>query len=213
MAQDWNIQPRADGCAACGRPFEDGAVYCSCLLFGKDGYSRSDRCAECWQQREDDGDAYSSWQGIYRAPAPVPEEALKKETAESLLRRLIEDDDESKTNVVYILGVMLERKRMLVERDIQGRDDGSLIRVYEHRQTGETFLIRDPQLTFDALDAVQTEVAAMLGWKRAGERAAEDGPAEGGDSAEPPAQASAADDDETAAIAQPPRTDAPSGPA
>jgi len=132
----------------------------------------------------------------------VPEEALKKETAESLLRRLIEDDDESKTNVIYILGVMLERKRMLVERDIQGRDDGSLIRVYEHRQTGETFLIRDPQLAFDALEAVQTEVVAMLGWKRAGERPAE-----------PPAQESAADDDETAAVAQPPGTDAPSGPA
>jgi hypothetical protein len=38
-----------------------------------------------------------------------------------------------------------------------------LIRVYEHKKTGETFLIPDPKLGFDQLSQVQTEVAEMLG--------------------------------------------------
>ena len=48
-------------------------------------------------------------------PPPEPEEALKKETAESLLRRIMTKEDETKINLVYILAVMLERKRILVD--------------------------------------------------------------------------------------------------
>ena len=86
-----------------------------------------------------------------------------KETAESLLRQLIEVEDPSKTNVMYILAVMLERRRIFAERDVQERRDGMKIRVYEHKKTGETFLIPDPQLKLSDIHHVQEEVVAMLG--------------------------------------------------
>jgi hypothetical protein len=35
--------------------------------------------------------------------------------------------------------------------------------VYEHAQSGEVFLIEDPQLTFEQLPAVQREVSELLG--------------------------------------------------
>ena len=75
----------------------------------------------------------------------------------------MEDEDDTRINVIYILAVMLERKRILVERDIQTKDDGTTIRVYEHRQSGETFLIPEPYLRLDQLEHVQTEVVEMLG--------------------------------------------------
>ncbi len=162
MAQDWDIKPRDSACHQCQTPFEDGQICHSRLVFGTEGYRRTDLCETCQASRPE-ADAWSAWQGVYRAPPPPEEEALKKETAESMLRRLMEDPEESRLNVVFILAVMLERKRILVEKDVREREDGTLVRLYEHRATGETFLVRDPQLKLSELDSVQTEVIAMLG--------------------------------------------------
>jgi hypothetical protein len=64
---------------------------------------------------------------------------------------------------MFILAVMLERKRELVERDVQERDDGTRIRIYEHRRTGEMFSIVDPDLKLSELAPVQAEVNELLG--------------------------------------------------
>lgn len=141
----------------------DNQPYFAILVWGDDGYVRTDFCENCWAQKQEIGSPYSIWQGVFKMPAPAQEEPLKKETAESLLRRLMENEDKSKINVIYILAIMLERKRILVERDIQTRNDGTIIHIYEHRKTGETFLIPDPHLKLDQLESVQQEVIAMLG--------------------------------------------------
>ncbi|MBI2438602.1 MAG: hypothetical protein HYV36_07315 [Lentisphaerae bacterium] len=36
------------------------------------------------------------------------------------------------------------------------------MRIYEHRQTGDSFIITDPQLRLDQVKQVQTEVMALL---------------------------------------------------
>ncbi len=163
MAQDWDIKPRANECRACGTPFSDGQPYWAVLLRGEEGYVRADHCEGCWEREKEQATPYSSWQGVFRLPRPPEEEVLRKETAESLLRRLMEDEETDQTNVIYILAVMLERKRTLVERDVLVDDDGAVTRVYEHRKTGETFLVPDPQLQLDQLEQVQQEVVAQLG--------------------------------------------------
>jgi hypothetical protein len=87
----------------------------------------------------------------------------------------MEDNDSEHRNVIYILAVMLERKRILVERDVQ-RDEGEItLRIYEHRETGESFLVPDPRLGFDALESLQEEVIAMLGGPRKKKASEEDG--------------------------------------
>ena len=40
---------------------------------------------------------------------------------------------------------------------------GLKVRVYEHRKTGETFVVPDPGLRLDELEQVQQEVIALLG--------------------------------------------------
>ena len=162
MAQDWDIRPRAEICTGCKQPFQDRQAFYSGLVFGEQGYAREDYCETCWPKRMTAGALYSVWRSIFRKPPPAPEDPLKKETAESLLRRLIEQEDERHRNVIYILAVMLERKRLLVEKSVQTREDGVMIRVYEHRKSAETFLIPDPRLRLDELDAVQQEVMTML---------------------------------------------------
>ncbi|MBL7077973.1 MAG: hypothetical protein ISS31_10950 [Kiritimatiellae bacterium] len=171
MATDWDIRPRASVCAQCDAEFQDRQDCFSVLRFtDEEGYVRADYCAECWTAKPPDDRGVSMWKGLFLLPPPPEAEALEQNTAESLLRRLMDEDPESHANVIYILAVMLERKRQFIERATQTRDD-VLIRVYEYRKTGETFLIRDPMLSLDELEPVQEQVVALLG---GGEKPAEE---------------------------------------
>ncbi len=164
MNPEWNIRTCADQCCACGRRFADRERLMSRLRFAAEGYLRDDFCAGCWPGRKTDGGAeVSAWSAAWLAPAPKAPEALKKETAESLLREMMETDDPGRRNVIFILAVMLERRRILVEKEVQVHPDGRKIRVYEHKQTGESFVVPDPQLRLLEIEGVQREVMELLG--------------------------------------------------
>ena len=164
MNAEWNIRACADQCAACQTKFADRETLMSRLRFTADGYVRDDYCAGCWPGREPGADAETSaWSAVWHAPAPKAPEALRKETAESLLRELMETEDPSRRNVIFILAVMLERRRLLVEKEVQIQPDGVKIRVYEHKQTGESFVVPDPQLKLAEIESVQREVMDLLG--------------------------------------------------
>ncbi len=168
MSQDWDIKPCSGVCASCSRTFEDKEAYISMLAYIEhEGYRRSDYCMECRPVQEDGGasDSHGVWQGVFRAPPPPEEEAVTKETAETLLRRFIEEDDESKANVIYVLAIMLERKKLFVEKSRDSRKDGKRILIFEHRKTGESFIVPDPDLKLGQLEDVQTEVTLLLGGK------------------------------------------------
>ena len=164
MNSEWNIRTCADQCAACQKKFADREQLMSRLRFGPDGYVREDFCSACWPARAaGEGPEVSAWSAVWMAPAKKAGEPLKKETAESLLRELMETDDPARRNVIFILAVMLERRRILVEKEVQTQPDGLKIRVYEHKQTGESFIVPDPQLRLKEIESVQIEVMEMLG--------------------------------------------------
>jgi hypothetical protein len=56
---------------------------------------------------------------------------------------------------------MLERQKLLRETDSQRTPTG-ILRVYEHRKTGEIFLIRDPNIPLSEVESVQKEVFELL---------------------------------------------------
>lgn len=164
MNAEWNIRACTDRCVACEKKFADRETLMSRLLFTPDGYVRDDFCADCWPNRTLGANTETSvWSAVWHAPAPKAPEALKKETAESLLREFMETEDPAKRNVVFILAVMLERRRLLVEKEVQLQPDGIKIRVYEHKQTGEIFVVPDPQLRLAEIESVQREVMELLG--------------------------------------------------
>src|SRR5438552_3400696 len=112
---EWNIQSRAHACAECHKHFADQETYHTLLFDEKAQLHRSDICDACWQRQYSEGARerkgfVSYWQGIYEAPPPRSD-PIQKETAESLLRKLIELNDPRYIPAAYILAVMLERKR------------------------------------------------------------------------------------------------------
>ena len=160
--QDWDIKPRSKVCQRCQKEFTDRQAYFTGLSFGEGGYQRIDCCEPCWGPQSQEVTYYSYWQGLFRVPPAEPDRAVRKEDAESLLRRLMELKDDARRNAVYILAVMLERQRLFAHTETQTRIDGVRVLVYEHKKTGEVFLIPDPQLRLDQLDYVQQEVMALL---------------------------------------------------
>jgi hypothetical protein len=164
LITEWNIQSRGHGCEACGKAFADKESYHTLLIDEKAEFRRSDVCIPCWQSKFSDAENrngfISHWQGMYEAPPPVTE-AIQKETAETLLRKLIEQNDPQHAPAGYILAVMLERKRILKVKE-QLHRDGQRIFIYEQPKTGDVFTIADPNLRLDQLEQVQRDVAALL---------------------------------------------------
>ena len=160
---EWNIQSRAHACEACGQPFADKQPYRTVLFEEGKELRRSDICEPCAQKNGDVRSRpgfISHWQGIFELPPPVAE-AIQKDTAETLLRKLVEQNDPQHAPAAYILAVMLERKRLLKIKE-QIKRDGHRIFIYEQPKTGDIFTIADPDLRLDQLEQVQRDVAQLL---------------------------------------------------
>jgi hypothetical protein len=164
---EWNIQSRAQVCEACAQPFADRQPYHTLLYNEKlEDLRRLDVCDACWQSQFSDGARerkgfVSHWQGIYEVPPAETPDPIQKETAETLLRKLIEQNDPRNMPAAFILAVMLERKRLLKVKEHLQRE-GKRIFVYEHPKTGDIFTIADPDLHLNQLEAVQHDVARLL---------------------------------------------------
>lgn len=156
---NWSVRKCAKECSKCSAEFKDKEILYSKLTFEEGQYERLDLCKGCWDK---DDPGLSSWKTTFLVPPPPEEEAVKKENAESLLRRLLAKENEEDRDAVFILTVMLERKKILVERDVKTTEDGLKLRVYEHKKTNESFMVVDPQLKLDELADVQEQVVALL---------------------------------------------------
>ena len=159
----WEVKGRSSVCLATEKHFEPGETIYSRLVARLDGVYREDFCREGWTNALQE-EAMFHWKTRYRPPAPKKEPPFREENAEEVLRELLGRQDPALINTVFILAVMLERKKILVERGVQPDAEGRRIRIYEHKDEGETFFIHDPGLALSQIAEVQQEVAEALGW-------------------------------------------------
>lgn len=163
---DWSIQPRSHVCQACGHAFRAKEVLHTLLFDERQEYHRLDICEACWTAQYAEGANHrrgfvSHWVSVHVPPEPAPAEPIRRETAETLLRRLVERDDPAHAPACFILAVMLERKRLLKVK-AQADEGGQRRFVYEHTKSGDLFTVVDPGLRLDQLEAVQRDVAQLL---------------------------------------------------
>ena len=162
MVQEWDIKPLSKTCTACQRPFEDGERYATRLVEVDGRYERGDFCLPCWERERTNGLGCSRWTGLFRRPPPPPDRKVHKETAETLLRRLMEERKPEQAELVYILAVMLERQRVLVEQRAEHLPGREPVLIYVHRRTSETFLIPYVAISEERLPVVQKEIMQLL---------------------------------------------------
>lgn len=164
LADNWHLRSRARECAATEAPFTNGESIITAIFPDPEssGYVRKDFSVDGWNSRGDDAEKpFSFWKTTFTANATAEKPAAEKLSAEEILTRLIEEDEEHTENTRYILAVMLERQKLLRETDSQRTPNG-IIRVYEHRKTGEVLIVRDPDIPLNQIESVQMEVVELL---------------------------------------------------
>lgn len=165
LAESWHVRSRGRECAATQRPFIDGETIVTALFPDPEssGYLRRDYGLDGWALYQETGDSpFSCWRTTYTAPTGnEAAKAAEKLSAEEILQRLVEEDEDHTENARFILAVMLERQKLLRETDHQRTPTG-IVRVYEHRKTGEVFIVKDPDIPLSQVEAVQHEVFILL---------------------------------------------------
>lgn len=167
IIQDWKIRSTQARCELTGEPFVDGQEFFTCIFEDpeSDGFLRRDYSAESWKQVRPSLQPapYSFWKSTFKAPLPreegKPEGA--EDSIEGMLRRFIEEDDPATENTRYILALMLERNKTLIQVDSKETETRSLL-FYEHADNGDVFIVADPGLRLDEIETVQREVAELL---------------------------------------------------
>ena len=204
---DWHFRSRSHQCNECEAAFEDEQPYHTILFRGMESLERRDICPGCWTKNHKAepgklGGYISHWQGVYEVPPPPPPEAIQKDNAETLLKKMIEQNDPEHTEACFILAVMLERKRVIKNKDQVRQPDGKRLLIYEHTKNGDVFTILDPALKLTDLGQVQAKVAELLEHglnpqtetlpeEETGEGEAESGSAESDDESQPEVAAAA----------------------
>ena len=97
--QDWKIRTRNRTCAHSEKDFADGDPIYTALFEDPDtgGFTRCDYSVEAWKTVGSSLEAFSFWKSHYEAPVEktTAKNVVAKGNAESLLRRLIEEDEVS----------------------------------------------------------------------------------------------------------------------
>ncbi len=164
MKEPWSIKSRARECTESGDAFQSGQKIRAAIFPDPEssGYLRKDYTIEAWGNREGEENPFSCWITTYEPPVTEEKaEDVVEDDPETLLKRLVEEEEEHTENARYILAVMLERKKLLRETDTQEIPSG-ILRIYEHRKSGDVYIIKDPQISLTDVDRVQEEVRQLL---------------------------------------------------
>ena len=116
---------------------------------------------EAWAQRNENIRPFSFWKTRYEPPPLAPPEALGKENAEDILRRLLAENNPTNANACYVLAVMLERKRVLKQIKTDQRK-ARRCWFTSTRKTGDVFIVPEVRLRLDEIEHVQNEVSQLL---------------------------------------------------
>ena len=153
---------------ACGRPFAPGGLGHSLLMpEAEGGFGRRDLCPGCFSALSYDERATASAAWTFSLPATSASRKAVAETAhrasaETVLRTLVERGDPRDRASIYVLALLLERGKHIVERQVTTDGAGRRVHVYEYRGSGELISVTEPSFADIDLPTVQRQVAALL---------------------------------------------------
>lgn len=164
---NWNIKPFSHRCYITGEPFEDQARYTSYLVADQESgelvrYDVSEAEVEKFQP---EGEVICRWSRVYKKqPERGADARQQRETAESVFVSLFEseagDEEEERETLKQVLGVFLERKKILKDR---GFCQDRSAQILEHRKNGNVFLVPTDRMTAESLPRIQERLGELMG--------------------------------------------------
>lgn len=163
MVENYSIKSRSHRCNLTDAPFQEGDAFVAAIFPDpeSDGYLRRDFSLAAWTDAQESETPFSFWKSHYKPPVREEETRVTSRDPETLFAKLVEDNEEHTENARFILAVMLERKKLLRETDTQQLPN-ALLRIYEHRKTGDVYIVKDPQIALADIDNIQEEIHRLL---------------------------------------------------
>ncbi len=165
----WQIKPFSRRCHVCGEAFQDGERYTSFLVNDPESgeLTRFDVGEAETEAFQPEGELVCRWSRAFREEADRgPNARQQRETVESVFMSLFEgeadgeeQDVEERETLKQVLGVFLERKRVLKDRGFA--QDGAF-QVMEHRRSGNVYLVPTGRMTSELLPRIQEKLGELI---------------------------------------------------
>lgn len=168
MNNNWEVQKCATVCSKCEKEFTDNEDLRSILYFNQDNtVERKDFCADCFKDEPKTKDSIS-WKVVFKAKKKDSEVVDKKAIVEELFKEYLHSAEPVHSKYCYIMALMLERKKILVEKKnkkITSKNSGRRMFFYEHAKSGEVFIVHDPDIDLFEISSLQREITEILDQK------------------------------------------------
>jgi hypothetical protein len=158
---DWKIQSLRNACVACAKEFENDETVFSAIQFAEEEGqppTRTDYCGGC-RPAEAPGGIY--WQTRWQIPAPKK----KKVDFDRLLRVFeawLERPKGSDPELLYLIGLLLIRKRFFKMLDLASIEDEEYLRLRRPGTEEEPFLLPAPLLQPEQLPELRKRLEALI---------------------------------------------------
>ncbi len=166
---EWQIQDLSKHCTQCQTIFgEADSFHCFLVLSEEDIPQRNDFCKSCFENVKDiwlnSPKTYSHWASFVKLETPPPKpKPMPYEYFETLMRKYIVSEETKEKKFAYILILLLERKKILSFKESVLKEGEKRFLVYEHSETGESFILEDPHLGLAQVGELQLELKEIMG--------------------------------------------------
>lgn len=165
LSERYIISRKITKCSVTQLSFQEGQRVWTAIFsnYPEAEYIRRDYSEEGWEKRpEEDLKPFSTWHSVWKAPLQAPAKPhLGEESIETHLQRLIDEDLTETEDTRYLLALILERKRVLIETSALELPD-CILREYKQKKSGNLYVVKDPNLPLDQISALQEKVIAEL---------------------------------------------------
>jgi hypothetical protein len=194
---EYEIGGRARVCAATGEPFDEGSMVVSAIYLEGDAFVRRDYAADRFPGPEE---AFSVWKSQIPIKAEEEQFKLDFDLAGGFLEKLVAEADPQREGLVYVLTLLLSRKRRVKILKTAALPEGEQLLTVRIRgaEEDQEVQVRAPRLDAETVAALQQELAELFGF------------AEPEPEPEPDADADADADPEAQAPPEPPQPEAAS---
>ncbi|MHC4660416.1 MAG: hypothetical protein ACYS8W_01885 [Planctomycetota bacterium] len=161
---EYRISRTQKTCAGCNKGFEEKKVFFSVVLDTDSGLQRADYCGDCWDSvsEEEKSGFFSFWKTSIRPKEKRGRRPLDLETARDFFIRLHGAADPQKQNFLYLLTLLILRKRGLVHKKTIRENGGEIFLLHFPREEDTLYHVRVPLLDEDSLESIRTDFSDLL---------------------------------------------------
>ena len=158
---EYRFGGRAPECAVTGKPFEGGQTIVSAIFDETDGFVRRDFSEQAFPGPEG---TFSVWKSVMAVKEEDPFK-LDFELAGQFLQKLIAEADPEREGLIYVLTLLLSRKRRVKILSSAALPEGELLTVRIRGPEEDVDVqVRAPKLTAESVEALQNEIARLFGF-------------------------------------------------